>query len=387
MLPRSSRQPRVRARRRHALPAALAVVAASGLLAACGSGTSSAGSSGGGSGSGTSAAASGSASGSTASAAGAKKVPLVIYAAEGYDAAEGKAFQKATGIPTTVDDNSTGPLTVKIEAEGKNPHWDLFWVDGATVFAGLDQQHLLLKGWEPSAISNYNAVGKSLIPADKSYIPTGVTMAAALVYNTKLVKHPPTAWSQLTEPQWKGAVGMNDPAVSGPTYPYVAGLMQQLGGLSQGEAFFKKLKANGLHVYQTNTNTLQALETGTIKVATVQSSAGIGAALSNKELKVEYLKKETTLPSVLGISAYVSKQAQAEAKQFVQFVLSPAGQKVMQSGDPTGDSLFFPLVNGEKPLPAVGTPLAQIPTQTLNPYVWGGRENQLNTWFTDNIVQ
>lgn len=384
MLPSSSRQPRARTRRRHALPAALAVVAASGLLAACGSGASSA-SSGGGS-SGTSAATSGSGSSASASAS-TKKVPLVIYAAEGYDVAEGKAFQKATGIPTTVDDNSTGPLTVKIEAEGKNPHWDLFWVDGATVFAGLDQQHLLLKGWEPSAISDYNAVGKSLIPTDKSYIPTGVTMAAALVYNTKLVKNPPTAWSQLTEPQWKGAVGMNDPAVSGPTYPYVAGIMQQLGGVSQGEAFFEKLKANGLHVYQTNTNTLQALETGTIKVATVQSSAGIGAALSNKELRVEYLKYETVLPSVLGISAYVSKQAQAEAEQFVQFVLSSAGQKVMQSGDPTGDSLFFPLINGEKPLPAVGTPLAQIPTQSLNPYLWGGRENKINTWFTDNILQ
>ncbi len=384
MLPSSSRQPRARTRRRHALPAALAVVAASGLLAACGSGASSA-SSGGGS-SGTSAATSGSGSSASASAS-TKKVPLVIYAAEGYDVSEGKAFQKATGIPTTVDDNSTGPLTVKIEAEGKNPHWDLFWVDGATVFAGLDQQHLLLKGWEPSAISDYNAVGKSLIPTDKSYIPTGVTMAAALVYNTKLVKNPPTAWSQLTEPQWKGAVGMNDPAVSGPTYPYVAGIMQQLGGVSQGEAFFEKLKANGLHVYQTNTNTLQALETGTIKVATVQSSAGIGAALSNKELRVEYLKYETVLPSVLGISAYVSKQAQAEAEQFVQFVLSSAGQKVMQSGDPTGDSLFFPLINGEKPLPAVGTPLAQIPTQSLNPYLWGGRENKINTWFTDNILQ
>ncbi|MHB1928226.1 MAG: ABC transporter substrate-binding protein [Acidimicrobiales bacterium] len=357
---------------RHLLLGLLALVTVTGLVAAgCGSSNSSSGS--------------GTATGSAAGSG--KVVPLTIYAAEGYDVAEGKAFQKATGIPTTVDDNSTGPLTTKIQAEGKNPHWDLFWVDGATVFAGLDQLHLLLKGWEPSAIGNYNAVGKSLIPADKSYIPTGVTMAAALVYNTKLVTSPPTAWAQLTEPQWKGAVGMNDPSVSGPTYPYVAGIMQQLGGVAQGEAFFAKLHANGLHVYQTNTNTLQALETGVIKLATVQSSAGIGAAISNKELKVEYLKYETVLPSCLGISAYVSKQAQAEAKRFVEFVLSPAGQKVMQSGDPTGDSLFFPLVNGENPLPAVGTPLASIPTQNLNPYTWGPRENGLNSWFTTHIIQ
>lgn len=315
----------------------------------------------------------------------AKKVPLVIYAAEGYDAAMGKAFQKATGIPTKVDDNSTGPLTVKIEAEKNNPQWDLFWVDGNEVFSSLDQQGMLLKGFEPSD-ANYNALGKKLVPSDKSYIPTGVTMAAALVYDTKTVSKPPTSWSQLLSPKWKGEVGMNDPAVSGPTYPYVAGMSQHLGGVSQGESFYKKLKANGLHVYQTNTNTLQALETGSIKLATIQSSAGTGAGFANKNVKVAYLKPETVLPSVLGIDAHVSSTAQAEAKKFVQFVFSPAGQKVMQSGDPTGDSLFWPLKSGEKPLKPL-PPLSSVPTQIINPSVWGARENAINTWFTDNIVQ
>jgi iron(III) transport system substrate-binding protein len=180
---------------------------------------------------------------------------------------------------------------------------------------------------------------------------------------------------------------MNDPAVSGPTYPYVAGQMQALGGVKPGEAFFERLKANGLHVYQTNTNTLQALETGTVDLATIQSSAGLGAATSNKDIKVTYLKPETTLPSVIGIDAKASPQARKEAERFADFVMSPAGQKVMKSGDPTGDSLYFPLVTGEKPLPAVGAPLSSIPTQVINPYVWGPREGAINTWFTDNIVQ
>jgi iron(III) transport system substrate-binding protein len=357
--------PRLRTR---VLPAVAAGAVAAGLLAGCGSSSNSA-------------------AGSTgkATSTSAKKVPLVIYAAEGYDTAEGKAFQKATGIPTVVDDNSTGPLIQKIEAEKNNPQWDLMWADGATEFAAFDTQGLLLRGFQPTV--DYNSLGRSLQPADKSYVPTGVTMAAALVYNTKTVTTPPTSWTQLLEPQWKGKVGMNDPAVSGPTYPYVAGLMQQLGGVSQGEHFFTELKKNGLHVYQTNTNTLQALETGQIDLATVQSSAGIGAGISNKDIKVAYLKDETTLPSVLGIDAHVSKQAQREAEEFVNFVLSPAGQKVMQSGDPTGDSLFFPLVSGESPLPAVGTALSSIPTQVINPYVWGPREGTINQWFTNNIVQ
>lgn len=327
------------------------------------------------------------AAGASAPAAGAatKKVPLVIYAAEGYDTAEGAAFQKATGIPTTVDDNSTGPLITQIEATRNNPKWDLFWVDGDEAFAEFDTQHLLLRGWEPKV--HWNSVAKTVIPEDHSYIPTGVTMAAAVVYDTATVTDPPTSWSQLLDAQWAGKVGMNDPAVSGPTYPYVAGIMNELGGVSRGEAFFSKLKQNGLHVYQTNTNTLQALETGQIELATIQSSAGIGAGLKgNPDLKVAFLKPETVLPSVLGIDAKASKQAQAEAKEFVNFVFSKKGQHVMQTGDPQGDSLFWPLVQGEKPLPAL-PPLSSVPTQTLNAYTWGPREATINSWFTQNIVQ
>ena len=51
-------------------------------------------------------------------------------------------------------------------------------------------------------------------------------------------------------------------------------------------------------------------------------------------------------------------------------MLSPAGQKVMQSGDPTGDSLYYPVLQGVSPLPALPS-LSQVKTQTINPYTWG----------------
>lgn len=314
------------------------------------------------------------------------KVPLVLYAAEGYDAAVGKAFTQATGIPVKVDDNSTGPLTVQIEAEKNNPKWNLFWVDGATVFASLDQQGLLAKGVTPTAYKDYNAVGKAQIPADHSYVPTGVTMAAALVYDTKTVPDPPNSWAALTSSKWKGLVGMNDPSVSGPTYPYVAGMMADLGGVKQGESFYSKLKSDGLHVYQTNTNTLQALQSGTIKLATIQSSAGTGAGFSDKSIKVKYLKPETVLPSAIAISAKTSGVALAESKEFINWVLSHSGQHVMQTGDPTGDSLFWPLQNGEKPLKPL-PPLSSVPTQHINPSTWGAKQASIDSWFTQNVVQ
>ena len=66
--------------------------------------------------------------------------------------------------------------------------------------------------------------------------------------------------------------------------------------------------------------------------------------------------------------------------------MSPAGQKVMQSGDPTGDSLYYPVIQGVSPLSALPS-LSSANTQSINPYTWGPQEATINTWFDDNIVR
>jgi iron(III) transport system substrate-binding protein len=314
----------------------------------------------------------------------AKPVTLVVYSAQGYDSAETKAFQAATGIPVKLDDNSTGPLLTQIEASRNNPNWGLLWVDGATAFAGLDVQHLLLRGWEPSV--KWDTLGKQSVPKDKSYVPTGVTLMAAMVYDSSKVPNPPTSWAALTGAQWKGAVGMNDPSQSGPTFPFIAGMMNYLGGVKQGETYFRALKANGLVIHPTNGPTLQALTSGQIKLALVQSSAGIGARSTDPALRVKYLDPVTLLPSAIGIDAKAPGAVQTEAKRFVEFVLSRQGQHVMQTGDPTGDSLYYPVLNGVVPLSSLPS-LSGVATQSIDPYTWGPREPAVNTWFDSNIVQ
>jgi iron(III) transport system substrate-binding protein len=328
----------------------------------------------------TSAAAAAAASSSSSASA----VPLVVYSAQGYDSAMTKAFTKATGIPVQLDDNSTGPLLTQIEASKNNPKWGLLWADGDEAFAGLDTQGLLLKGWEPSV--SFDSLGTSVEPKDSSYVPTGVTLMGIVAYNKQKVKNPPTTYQALESATWKGQVGMNDPSQSGPTYPLIAGVMNYLGSVSDGEKYFSTLKSDGLVIHPTNGPTLQALTNGQINVALVQSSAAIGATFTDKNIGLEYLDPATLLPSQIGIDANASPQVQAEAKQFVEFVLSAAGQKVMQSGDPTGDSLYYPVLNGVNPLPSLPS-LASVKTQTVDPYTWGNQETTINTWFDSNIVR
>ena len=61
-------------------------------------------------------------------------------------------------------------------------------------------------------------------------------------------------------------------------------------------------------------------------------------------------------------------------------------KKGMQTGDPTGDSLYYPVINGVSPLASL-PPLSSTKTQTIDPYKWGPQEAAINTWFDGNIVR
>ncbi|MDQ1734086.1 MAG: iron(III) transport system substrate-binding protein [Pseudonocardiales bacterium] len=325
----------------------------------------------------------------SSSAAAGSPAPLIVYSAQGYDAPVTKAFTQATGIPVKLVDDSTGPLLTKVAAEKNNPQWGLLWVDGDTAFAALDKQGQLLPYTPKAALTS---VGQALVPTDHSYVPVSTTVMAALIYNSARTNSVPASYQDLLSSQYSGKVGMNDPSQSGPTYPFIAGLMNQLGGQSggvaAGEDYLKKLKANGLHVFPTNGDTLHALETGQITYGLIQSSAAAGEVAkapknASFNAKAAYLPQSTLLPAVIGIDKAAPPPVRAEAKKFVEFVLSPAGQDAMLKGDPKGDSLFWPVVPGVNAL----SDLPSFPSayQKIDPYFWGPLENQVNTFFDSTI--
>lgn len=367
--------------------AVAAAVLALGALTACGS-SSRPGAAGASAGPGAGSPVPTSAVSSSESAGPATRTPLVVYSAQGYDASVTKAFTQATGIPVKLVDDSTGPLLTKVAAERNNPQWGLLWVDGDTAFASLDKQGQLLPYTPKTPL---NAAGQALVPTDHAYVPVSTTVMAALIYNAAKAPAVPRTYQDLLDPKYRGLIGMNDPSQSGPTFPFIAGLMNQLGGqangVSAGKEYLTKLKANGLHVFPTNGDTLHALETGQITYGLIQSSAAAGEVAKVKrsaafEPKVTYLPKTTLLPGVIGIDKAASAVVQAEAKTFIEYVLSAQGQQAMQAGDATGDSLFWPVVDGVRPLPALPTVPAY---QKIDPYFWGPQEGAINTFFDSTI--
>jgi iron(III) transport system substrate-binding protein len=366
----SGRAPGTRHRAWLVLPAAAALTL---LASACGSSGSTAAST----------ATSGTTSGATSGTTSSTKVPLVLYAAEGYDTTVAKAFQQATGIPTSVYDAHTGIVVSKIEQEKNNPQWGATWFDGDMAMSTLDQMGLLLKGYHPAEA--WTATGKQFLPADGSYVPTGYSIAATILYNSKAMPNPPTSWSQLLSPTYSHKLGLLNPAIDGPAYPWMAGWAAQMGGVSQMESYGTNLVKGGAKVFNAPADELNAIKQGTIDVAVAQSGYGVGVGQTDPAMKMTYPQYVTPVPSVIGIDAKAPAAVQAEAKQFVQFVLSPAGQAAMQAGDPHGDSLYWPLIQGVKPLPALPSPTS-VPAKPLNPVTWGAQESTVAQWFTSNIA-
>ena len=162
-----------------------------------------------------------------------------------------KAFTKATGIPVQLDDNSTGPLLTQIEASKNNPKWGL--LVGGRRDRVRRPRHAGPAAEGLRADRRLELARLRVVPSDKSYVPTGVTLMGILAYNKTKVDEPADHLAGSSESAtWKGQVGMNDPSQSGPTFPLIAGVMNYLGGVSAGEKYFSTLKANGLIIHPTN---------------------------------------------------------------------------------------------------------------------------------------
>lgn len=311
--------------------------------------------------------------------------PLTVYAAMGYDRPAVRAFTRATGIAVNLVHLSTGPLLARVQAEQARPQWDILWFDGNLPMHVLASEHQLSCGWSPHAA--YTSQGRALQPRTRCYAPVGVTYAGVLLVNTRRLpmREWPRTWSSLASPALRAKIGMNNPAISGPTYPLVAGILESLGS-RRGRRYFKRLAANGLKVFPTNSVTLRALQYGQIDVAIVQSSAALGFAQRTPGFKVIAAPPSAELPSDIAIGAHVSGRTLREARRFVRFVLSPAGQRVLQSGDRTGDSNYQPLLRGVRP-PATLARLRGVHPLVLDPAKWGPREAQVVSWFTAHVAR
>ncbi|MBB6731271.1 extracellular solute-binding protein [Cohnella sp. CBP 2801] len=319
--------------------------------------------------------------GASPSAANGNGETLTVYLND-FDDIVKPMFEEQTGYKLNIVSGNGAEIMSRIEAEKGNPHWDVVWMDSMPSIEGLDESGQLLDGWAPKGADKLTDFAKKFVPASQGYYPTGTHAAGVIVYNTGKFDEAsaPKTWKDLADPKFKNMVGMADPAVAAPAYPFVAYFFQSLG-MDAGKDYFSSLIKNGVHVYPKNPNVTDALKGGEIQVAALQESNAY--AYKNGGAPINIVWPEDGSPGSVRVAAIQKNTQHADAaKAFVEFLLDPKTQQALiDKGD---ESYFEPSIQGvtAKPDRDANAKLvvADAPWASKN-------EAEIKMWFADNSVK
>jgi iron(III) transport system substrate-binding protein len=307
---------------------------------------------------------------------------LVLYDALDFVGPVAKAFTAKTGISVNVvEPGSSGETLGKIAAEGDNPQFDLVWLDGSAVMERMMQDRVLqpIPG-DLYEQADFTTLGKTLVPASGSFMPTGASTTAIEV-NTKKVAagEMPKSWTDLTK--FAGHVAAKDPNLSGPSYQWLAGLFQT-NGIEQGKALLAEVLTNkSLSGFSGAGKVNKALLTGDAAIGINQDSSIFAEKTKGEPVVAVYPSEGSiALPQGLGISAR-TKHMEA-ARKFVAFVMSAEGQAAMQAGDGT-DFYFLPIIKGVQAKPGRVTDINFV---LLDDKTASAHETEWKTWYRDQFV-
>ncbi|GLX69423.1 ABC transporter substrate-binding protein [Paenibacillus glycanilyticus] len=310
-----------------------------------------------------------------------KDEPLVVYLND-FDDIVKPMFEEKTGYKLEIVSGNGAEIASRIEAEKGNPHWDVVWMDSMPTIDQMGKNGQLLDSWAPSNLDGLTDFAKSLVPTNHTYFPTGEHAASVIVYNTKAfdANSAPKTWNDLLDAKFKGTIGMADPAVAAPAYPFVAWFFQS-EGMDQGKSFFDALLKNDVHVYPKNPNVAKALTDGEIKAAALQESNAY--TLKNSGEPVDIVWPAEGAPASVRVAAIQKESKHQEAaKAFVEFLLDPATQQALiDKGD---ESYFEPSVKGVN---AKADRAADAKLVVAEAGWAGEHEGEIKQWFADKAVK
>lgn len=229
-------------------------------------------------------------------------------------------FENETGIKVNVFQATTGKVMARLEAEAANPRADVLISASWDTALDLNQRGLLA----PHHSKNAAQVPDQF--KSDNYIAQGVA-ALGIVWNTNSGTPEPKDWADLIAPAYRNKVTMPDPALSGATLDLLLGLQQadQKGAW----ALLEQLRDNDMVVSGPNAQAL----TPVLQGAKAAVFGGVDYVTYNSIAKGETVKvifpSSGTVIAPRPMMVFKSSKQQDEARQFVDYVLSEAGQQAV----------------------------------------------------------
>src|SRR4051812_1740263 len=189
------------------------------------------------------------------------------------------AYQKATGIKV-IQDRGSSPVEriSKLKVSLANPTTDLFQLADGLVPLAIKQGVAEKINRDSPRMPNL----RNMIPTfwNDYWVPQ-IFSVTGIVYNTKLVKNPPTAWADLWRPEFKGRIVLPEISHSIGSYIVPIGAVAQGKSPRDEEAGFEMLKK------MTDLSPIWAKDTDTMMNAMRTEDALIGILYKSQTYTVK----------------------------------------------------------------------------------------------------
>jgi len=258
----------------------------------------------------------------SAAAWAAEKQKLVVYTSM-KEVLIGKlrdAFvQKHKDIEFDYYSAGAGKIMAKIAAERQSGTVvaDILWTSEIPDFYQLKAQNMLEKYESPEAKDIVSPVKDP----DCCFTPARLG-TLGIAFNTKRVKQAPKTWDDVSGPDFKGAFGLANPALSGTTYVSLAMIVDTFGW-----ELIRKLKANGAKMGQGSGKVVDDTASGDLKGCIGVDYITVDKIQKGANLGLVFPQEMLVIPSPVAIIKG-TKNLDA-AKKFVDFLLSKEGQTLV----------------------------------------------------------
>ena len=244
-----------------------------------------------------------------------------------------KAFElKNPGITVVINAKQTNAGVTYLRETKAKPEADIFWVSAPDAFQTLNSDGLLEKYSPPKEIMARIPAKIGNFPIhdpDGKYFGFAIS-GYGLMWNKNYLKAhklpAPKEWTDLTNPRYYNHLVISAPSRSGTTHLTIETILQAYGW-DKGWALLLNAGANMGSITERSFGVPEAVTSGQYGIGVVIDFFGLSAIASGQPVEFAYPSLTSVVPASVGIVK--GGPNPQEAKTFVNYLLSEAGQMVL----------------------------------------------------------
>lgn len=260
----------------------------------------------------------------------AKKLTLYMGPPEPTCVALTGAFEKKTGISSTMLRLSAGEAVNRIRAEKNKPQASVLYGIGLPSMMTLKADGLL----QP-----YKPAGLDDIPAkyvDPEGYWTGIDVDfIGFATNKKFLEEKglkaPTSWEDLTRPEYAGQICLGSPATSGTGYTFLTAILQVMGE-EKGWDYLKRFNANVSQYTRSGIGPTQLVGRGEVGIGILFAHDILGSIHKGFPIEMTLPQEGTGYDLFCAVMLKDAPEPEA-AKAFLDWAVTPESQELLAASE------------------------------------------------------